>query len=230
MEPPQRCHSVWQQWKVCTPKASLLFSPHIFLNPFIYTIFYAVCSQQGYICNQIHSGTYRQCRQKFGKAKDTSVRGVGKTRTSSQSNSPWFPKQHCILYGIHTSPRWSSSKINMLMEMSAVNCCNDTYREKQKYAEKILLHCDCVHYRSHPERHGIKPVLQPWVQNHTVQTQLFISHGNHLHVTAKTHPPSGRLGKQEGNAYSCMLSRSRNITKLRYIVYITLISILYMWS
>jgi len=39
MEPPQLCQSVWQQWKVCTPRASLLFAPHFFFTLHIYYIF-----------------------------------------------------------------------------------------------------------------------------------------------------------------------------------------------
>jgi len=40
MEPPQQCHNVWQQWKVCMPRASLLFSPHLFFKTLhIYYIF-----------------------------------------------------------------------------------------------------------------------------------------------------------------------------------------------
>ena len=76
MEPPQQCHSVWQQWKVCTPRASLLFSPQNFFNPFTYIIyFYVFCSQHGYIWNQFHSGTYRLCRKKFAKQNDSSGEG-----------------------------------------------------------------------------------------------------------------------------------------------------------
>lgn len=94
MEPPQQWHSVWQQRKVCTPRASLLFSPHLFIKPFIYTIFLCSLLSAGIYLKSVSLRYVQTMPKEICETKWFVCGGRGGRRRTSQSTSPWFPKQH----------------------------------------------------------------------------------------------------------------------------------------